>query len=303
MLPWLMERGEVPLAEVAARFEMTEDEVVAELELVAMCGLPPFVDELVDVFVDEGSVFVGVPRLFTRPLRLNASEAFDLLAAGRAAMALPGADREGALARGLAKLAAALGPADDAPAAEIDAVEIELDAPSELDDLAEAITANEILRVHYRSAGRDEVTQRSLTPYRLSADRGNWYVTAHDDRSGSVRSFRVDRIEHYERTGVTGPAPPTELPPPDRWFDDGDVARVTLRLAPAARWVVERYPVDDVRDDGDGWTTVRLPVANERWLARLLLRLGPNAEVIDPPQAAAAGRAAAARLLERYRRS
>ena len=40
MLPWLMERREVPLAEVARTFDMTPDEVVAELELASMCGLP-----------------------------------------------------------------------------------------------------------------------------------------------------------------------------------------------------------------------------------------------------------------------
>ena len=95
MLPWLMERGEVPLAEVAERFRLTESQVAADLELVAMCGLPPFVDELIDIFIDEGTVFVGVPRLFTRPLRLNSTEAFELLAAGRAAMELPGADAVG----------------------------------------------------------------------------------------------------------------------------------------------------------------------------------------------------------------
>ena len=57
-------RGEVPLAEVAERFRLTESQVAADLELVAMCGLPPFVDELIDIFIDEGTVFVGVPRLF-----------------------------------------------------------------------------------------------------------------------------------------------------------------------------------------------------------------------------------------------
>ena len=74
MLPWLMEVGEVPLADVARRFDMTEADVQKNLELVAMCGLPPFVDEMIDVFVDEGIVYVGVPRLFTRPLRLTAPE-------------------------------------------------------------------------------------------------------------------------------------------------------------------------------------------------------------------------------------
>ena len=75
MLPWLMEVGEVALADVARRFDMTEAQVAEDLELVAMCGLPPFVDEMIDVFVDDGMVFVGVPRLFTRPLRLTAPEA------------------------------------------------------------------------------------------------------------------------------------------------------------------------------------------------------------------------------------
>ena len=100
MLPWLMEQeGAVPLADVAARYEMTESQVQKDLELVAMCGLPPFVDEMIDVFIDDGMVFVGVPRLFTRPLRLTAPEGFSLLAAARAAMELPGADAEGAAAR------------------------------------------------------------------------------------------------------------------------------------------------------------------------------------------------------------
>ena len=55
-----------------------------------MCGLPPFVDEMIDVFIDDDTVVVGVPRLFTRPLRLTAPEGFALVAAGRAAMQLPG---------------------------------------------------------------------------------------------------------------------------------------------------------------------------------------------------------------------
>ena len=68
MLPWLMEAGEVPLADVADRFGLTEAQVTKDLELVAMCVLPPYVDEMIDVFVDDGKGFVGVPRQFTRPM-------------------------------------------------------------------------------------------------------------------------------------------------------------------------------------------------------------------------------------------
>ena len=51
----------------------------------------------------------------------------------------------------------------------------------------------------------------------------------------------------------------------------------------------------------DGRLRVRLAVASERWLERVLLRAGPEAEVVEPAGVATIwGAAAAARLLARY---
>jgi proteasome accessory factor C len=283
MLPWLMEVGEVPLAEVARRFEMTEAQVQTDLELVAMCGLPPFIDEMIDVFVDDGMVFVGVPRLFTRPLRLTAPEAFSLLASARAAMQLPGADPDGALARGLAKVAAVLAGAGIDTAAGTDDTTgfvVDLARPDFTDLLAEAAASGSELAISYFSPARSEMTSRSIVPRHVFADGGNWYVLADDDRSGSRRTFRIDRLESVERTGRTVDV---ELAaPPERFFDDVDVPRATIRVSPNARWVLDRYPVDEVEDLDGGWAQVRFPVASERWLARLLIRLGPDAQLIEP---------------------
>lgn len=298
MLPWLMERGEVPVVEAAARFDLTEAELAKDLELIAMCGLPPFVDELIDVFIDDGLIWVGVPRLFTRSLRLNAVEAWELLAAGRAAMELPGADQDGPLGRGLAKLAAALGDDDTS------GVRIDLDQPELAATVADAARAGERLQIEYWSAARDEVTERSIVPRQVFTDRGRWYVTAADDRSGDVRTFRIDRIETLERTGELIASDGEILPTPGSWFTDGSIRRAVIRLAPAARWVVERYPVDSIEGpDDDGWITATLPVASEHWLARTLVRLGPDADVLEPTELDAIGRDAAARVLARYRRS
>jgi proteasome accessory factor C len=77
-----------------------------------------------------------------------------------------------------------------------------------------------------------------------------------------------------------------------------------LRLSAAANWVVERCPVDAVDGpDGDGWSTVTLPVASEQWLVRTMLRLGPEAQLVEPSELRDVVEAAADRVLARYRRS
>jgi len=294
MLPWLMEQGEVPLGEVAARFEIDESDLIADLELVAMCGLPPYVDEMIDVFVDEGTVFVGIPRLFTRPLRLTRDEAFELLVAGRAAMQLPGADVGGALNRGLRKVAAALGEDDTG-------VLVMSVTPDEVVALSTAIGDRRRVRVSYRSADDAEPTERGVTPFGVRHIDGHWYLWAHDDRRGSLRTFRVDRISMITDDGPAQVQAPEDLQLDQvEWFG-ADVPRVLLRLAPAARWVLERFPIDEVSDpDSDGWRLARVPVTSERWLARLLLRLGADAQVIEPQEYVDLGAVTAAAVLARY---
>ena len=203
MLPWLMEVGEVALGDVARRFDMTEAQVQTDLELVAMCGLPPFVDEMIDVFVDDGMVFVGVPRLFTRPLRLTAPEGFSLLSSARAAMELPGADPDGPLGRGLEKLARALIDAGvDAGTDDTAGVVVDLARPPLTDDLAEAAAQGSELAIRYYTPARDEITERRIVPRHVFVETGNWYVLADDERSGERRTFRIDRIESADPTGV-----------------------------------------------------------------------------------------------------
>ncbi|HEY4331534.1 MAG TPA: WYL domain-containing protein, partial [Ilumatobacteraceae bacterium] len=238
MLPWLMERGEVALAEMAAHFGLSETDLVADLELASMCGLPPFVDEMIDVFIDDGTVFAGIPRVFTKPLRLTAPEGFALLAAGRAAMALPGAEPTGALGRALDKLAVQLGD---------DGVVVDLERPSIADRVAVAAEAGERLVITYWTPSRDEANEREITPLTVFADRGHWYVVADDHRSGSERSFRLDRILDLRPTGVFVARRDVALPDTARWFaDDPDVDRVRLRLPTDRAWMIERYPVDEL---------------------------------------------------------
>jgi proteasome accessory factor C len=288
-----MERGGATVAEAAERFEVSERDLVRDLELAACCGLPPYVDEMIDVFVDDGLIHVGVPRLFTRPLRLTPQEGFALLAAGRAALQLPGAVGDGPLARALAKLAAALEAVPN--------VSVDIEQPPFLAAVQAATEVGERLAITYYVGSRDELTERTIDPLLTFLDRGRWYVVADDARTGTERHFRIDRIESLVPTGERfarrSVAPPTAA----GWFTGSDEARlVTLRLPSTAVWVAESYPVVSVAEREDGLEVV-LPVVSERWLERLLLRVGPEATVVDPPALAELGRRAAERLLAAYR--
>ena len=294
ILPWLMERGEVSVDEVAERFSVGVDDLIRDLELVSMCGLPPYVDEMIDVFIDEGMIFVGIPRLFTRPLRLSEVEAFELLAAGRAAMQLPGADLDGALARGLGKIAMGLGEDDTG-------LLVVAPTPAIVQELSQVIENRERVEVRYQSSKDVAPTDRLLEPFVVFSSQGNWYTHAHDVGAEGLRTFRVDRIESLTVIGQAENEAPDSMPEPGIWFADAEIERVTLRVAPRGRWIYERYPVDEVSSpDADGWVEVRLAVTSRQWFERLLLRLGDAVEVVDPSSMRVVRSEAAARVLGRY---
>ena len=75
---------------------------------------------------------------------------------------------------------------------------------------------------------------------------------------------------------------------------------MTVRLRPDARWVAEYYETSREVELGDGRLEVELPAGRLEWLERLLLRLWPDVEVVDPPGLHRRVRELAGRTRERY---
>jgi proteasome accessory factor C len=75
---------------------------------------------------------------------------------------------------------------------------------------------------------------------------------------------------------------------------------VTLACAPEAAWIADEYPHDSVEEGVDGHLLVTLPVADDSWLERLLLRMGPAVTIVDRPDIASKVSEAAAAALQRY---
>jgi proteasome accessory factor C len=294
VLGWLARRGAgtASIAEVAERFGMSEAEVVAELELAACCGLPPYSpDQLMELMVDDDVVAADLGPELSRPRRLSAAEGFTLAASARAILAVPGSDSDGALAAALAKLEAVLG--------DHERVSVALDDPVLLEQVRTAADRTEQVRINYYSASRDEATERVIDPHHVFSSGGFWYANAWCHRAGALRHFRVDRIESVEPTGQRFDRP--QGGPPDTVVAPGpETATATVLLPGPAAVLLEALPTVSTVDNGDGRLRVVLPVAGEAWLARLLLRAGPGAEVVEPVELVGAGSRAASAVLAGY---
>jgi proteasome accessory factor C len=275
LIPWVADRDGPSVDEVCTRFGISEANLLADLELVQFVGVPPYTpDELFEAVVEDGRVWIHLTPSFRGPLRLTPEQGLAVVAAGAGLLAVPGAEPEGPLARGLGKLATTLGVDPD----EVFEIHLGEASASTMRVLEDAVASHHQVELDYYAFGRDERATRVVDPLRLYADQGEWYLLGFCHRADGERVFRVDRIqavtplastfdrEQPESLGVYEPRP--------------DDPRVTLDLAPEAGWVVGQYPLESVEELGDGRIRVRMAISAIPWLERLLLRLGSAATVV-----------------------
>ena len=300
VLAWLARRGRAPVAELAERFGLGPDELISDLELAACCGLPPYSpDQLMEILVDQDEVVAHLGPELARPRRLTPAEGFALAASAQAIAAVPGADPDGVLASALAKLQAVLG--------ERHRLQVDVPEPPALAAVRQALHQHRQLHLRYLSGSSDELTERDVDPWSVTFAEGRWYLDGHCHRAGGRRRFRVDRIVDVtvtDRPVLAAEPPATDddraaAQPP--FVAGPDTVAVRLAVEPSAAWVADAVPVLDRHQGDDGRLQLTLAVTSTVWFGRLLLRLGPDAQVLDPPELADVGAEAARRVLARYR--
>lgn len=293
MLPWVIANPGATVEEVCDRFGYSRKELIADLDLIFVCGLPGYgPGDLMVAYVEDDEVVVDMADYFASPLRLTPAEGLGLLAAGMALISSGQAPPS--LERAIEKLGTALSP----DGGEILSVDLSAE-PELVGMLRTAATEGRVVDLVYVSLGKGETKRRSVEPWSVASTLGNWYLSAFCRSAGGERIFRVDRIREALVTSET--FSPPEAPPPVevRYLPGEDDVRATIRLANRARWVAEYYPIEVVRDDAEG-LVVRFSAGDVSVIARLLLRLGGAAELIDGPGVAQALDGLRRRILGRY---
>ena len=301
LVPFLLARPGIRLAEVAATFGISEERLRKDLNLLWVCGLPGHgPGDLIDVEFEGDTVTVLEPAGVTRPLRLTVDEALALIVALRALAETPGLDERDAVNRALAKVEQAAGAAAGAAGR----VEVSVEGEERvLPVVRAALEQSRRLHLSYHVPGRDETTERDVDPMRLLLVEGRSYLEGWCRRAESVRLFRLDRVQDV--TLLDLPAePPAGVQPRDvsqGLFRPGpDDLLVTLALRPGAAWVADYHPCESVTESADGSLTVRIRARDTGWVRRLALRLGDQGRVLAPAELADQVRADAALALGAY---
>jgi len=173
--------------------------------------------------------------------------------------------------------------------------------------VADAVWRGRALQVRYRRWAAPTDVDRRLEPYGLVLKAGRWYLVA-GSSGHRPRTYRVDQIldltELTEEFGI-----PESFNLAAYWqtsttefLDQLHRADATVRLAPAGIARLSGPAAEAVARTGveepDGWTRAVLPIESIDHACRGYLALGPEVEVLAPPQLrtklAAAARATAA---------
>ncbi|MEU2181742.1 helix-turn-helix transcriptional regulator [Streptomyces thermolilacinus] len=300
LVTYLRERPGAHVGDVARAFGITEAELIADLDVLPMCGTSFRGGDLLDIDTDGEQIWWHNADDVAEPLRIAADEATALLVAARAVATLPGlreSDRE-ALLRATAKLEAAAGEAAGASSRLSVTFESEGGVFAEVD---RAISERRRVWLRYYSPARDELTEREVDPIRLFAV-GHTYMEAWCRLSEARRTFRLDRVAEIRILDEPSAPPEIEL----RDLSEGlvqpsaDDPEVVVEVGPGGRWVAEYYPHDSADELPDGGLRITLRTPDPASLRRLALRLGRDGRIVSPEGLAESARRAAREALAAY---
>jgi predicted DNA-binding transcriptional regulator YafY len=269
LVPWLAANSGTSVAQAAAHFGITEEQLRQDLGSVITSGADDWT--LFDIqYWEDGGVIEVIDALdLQEPLTLTPDEAFALLVALHALAAVPGGHDRDVLDAVMGALHGALGTAAPAPGA----VSVRVDLPDDVvAEIESARSAHRALELTYLGAVRDEVTVRTVDPLGVVVVDGYAYLRAHCRTAEALRLFRLDRILDLhvsaEQARPVGEETAGVEPMASVLAESG--RRVVVDV-PAGSTVPDRHPATRRWPLPGGGTRLEMPVGDYGWARRLVL--------------------------------
>ncbi len=301
LVPYLIGKGEVSLAEAADEFDVTPRQMREMVEKLTVIGLPgeggfwQMANDLFDIdwdLLDEQDVIVITNSVgLERTPRLSAREAAALLAGLQLAASLPGVGDSGVVQGLLAKLARGT---SSAPADVIV-------APETVDDVrvavAEAVQRGVAVSFRYQAPDAPATT-RTVDPVKVHIAGGQWYLQGWCHLREAMRTFHLDRVSEVQLTTIATTHAADAVP---ELFEpaESDV-EIEVRYPATAAPLLADFVVID-RGEREGMRVAGIRLGDARSLKRVAARLGGQLEILAPEDVRTAAVDWARAGLEQYR--
>ena len=196
LVPYISTHQGIALSELAQEFNLTESELLSDLNTLWMCGLPGYTPlELIDLEFESGYVSIRNAEVLQRVRLLTKQELVIILL-------------------GLDILQSSLDPKRHDLSNAISGLTIRIKkivgnvaTASPIVDsthraiITQAISSRTDLLVSYHSTIKDTVSERVITPLELSLDRGFEVLDAFCQSAEGFRTFRLDNMRSVQLAG------------------------------------------------------------------------------------------------------
>ena len=288
LVPWLRAHDGITIAEAAAHFQISDEQLSKDLWQLIVCGIPGYgPDQLVDIqFWDDDRIHVLDPITLERPLRLTGEEVAALHLGLRVLNNIPGAQAQQSILSAMVKLEA-LGESTLT-------LDITMaDQSSLIATLDDAISRGSVVEIEYASGDADVIEKRRIQPRSSFSVDGFVYVHAWCFLADAVRTFRTDRIVSFSPTpDEPPPSTPAREDPPALRRDPENMSTALIHIAPDALWILDSEPVERVADaewgaeqspeEASGGTRAKIHYASVDWLVRWVMGHAGAVSVVEP---------------------
>lgn len=302
LVPYLAERGQVAVADAAADFGVSPDDMRGMVQKLTVIGLPGedgFWQLDQDLFninwdlleADDVIELTNTVALHRAP-RLTAREAAALLSGLRLLQGVSGVDDAGVVSGLVTKLA------HGSSAAPADVVVVPPATDAVRTVVATALRERRAMSFTYRAPDA-EPTVRTVDPVQVHVTSGEWYLQGWCHLRRAMRTFHLARVSDAVVTDIAAE------------HGAGDAAALFTRDDDDAGEAEVRYPADlapllggfltrGATQTVGGVTRATVRVSDPRSLKRSASRIGGSVEVIAPETAREATRDWARAALEQY---
>ena len=288
LIPYVLENPGVSIAELSARFSVTQAQIESDLQLVFMCGLPGYTPyELIDVAFEDGVVSIIDPQVLDKPRKFSSNEIV-VIALGLKILIDINQTNTTALTKlkQLSDKIAKLGSNKSI------LMTGDVSAFPFFEIISKAISEQRVLDLQYHSLTKDEITQRKVLPEKLYFLNGSLYLSAIDTDIDSDRVFKVDLIKECKiGERVAG----------KKVLESSTETIVILDVQKSNRNFIERNSsiITAMQENGD-LIRVHLQVSNLEWIKLTVLSNAPGITVVSPEPLANAVKQSARDLLALY---